>query len=50
MVTETGPTDEARKLALPAKEAETVLGPAVWLTLAIEHVAVPVELVVPLQV
>jgi hypothetical protein len=50
MVTVTGPADEARKLALPANEAEMVLEPAVWLTVVIEQVAAPAELVVPLQV
>jgi hypothetical protein len=50
MVTLTEPVAEARKLELPANEAEMVSAPAVWLTLAIVHVAVPFEPVVPLQV
>jgi hypothetical protein len=50
IVTATAPVVEARSLALPANEAEIVLAPEAWLTLAIEHVAVPLELVVPLQV
>jgi hypothetical protein len=44
-----GPADDARSLALPANDAETVLEPTVWLTLVIEQVAVPLELVVPVQ-
>jgi hypothetical protein len=50
IVTATGPADEARKLALPANAAETVLAPAAWLTLAVEQVAVPFAPVTPLQV
>jgi hypothetical protein len=50
MVTAIGPGVDARSLALPAKVAVTVLAPAVWLTLAIAHVAVPLELVMPVQV
>ena len=50
MVTAIGPVVDARSLPLPAKAAVTVSAPAVWLTLVIEHVAVPLELVMPLQV
>jgi len=50
MVTVIGPADEARYIELPANDAETVRDPAVWLTLAIVHVAAPVAPVMPLQV
>jgi hypothetical protein len=50
MVIVAGPADDARKFELPANDAEMVLEPAVWLTLEIAQVAVPAELVVPLQV
>jgi hypothetical protein len=50
MVTETEPAAEARKLELPANEAEIVSPPAIWLTLAIEQVAAPFVPVVPLHV
>jgi hypothetical protein len=50
MVTETEPAAEARKLELPANEAEIVSPPAVWLTLVIEQLAAPFVPVVPLQV
>lgn len=48
-VTATGPADEARKLALPAKDAETLLAPAFWLTTAIEQATEPFDAVTPLQ-
>ena len=50
IVTAIGPADEARKLALPAKDAETLLAPAFWLTPAIAQAAVPFAPVTPLQV
>ena len=50
MVTAIGPVVDARSAALPAKAPVTASAPAVWLTLAIVHVAVPLELVMPLQV
>ena len=50
IVTVTGPADDAESLELPANAAVTLSAPAVWLTLAIEQAAVPLELVVPLQV
>jgi hypothetical protein len=50
MVTATEPVVEARKLALPANEAEIVPAPAVWVTLVIVQVAVPFEPVVALHV
>ena len=50
MVTAVGPPEEARSLAFPANDSETVLAPDVWLTVAIMHVAEPLEFVVPLHV
>jgi hypothetical protein len=50
IVTAVGPPDDDWSLALPANDSESVLAPAVWWTLAIVQVAVPLELVIPLQV
>jgi len=50
IVTDIGPAEDARKLELPANEAEMLLEPTVWFTLAIEQVAAPFEPVVPLHV
>jgi hypothetical protein len=50
IVTATAPVVEARSDELPANEAVIVLAPEAWLTLAIEHVALPFEPEVPVQV